>query len=718
MRQPKKVPTQFSLLPRLTNPALRALRSLKAISPPQITDSGLGAAAVALLALLVSTQALLAQTPTRPLEIEDLFTIKSVGSAEISPDGEWVAYTVSTTNLAKEESKTQIWMVSSAGGEAIPLTMSSESVSGPKWSPDGKYLSFLTTRGEDAKPQVWVLDRRGGEARQLTEIEDGAGSFEWSPDASKLVLAIRDKDSTAASGESGAGSRNRVRDPWVINRLQFKRDGRGYLADSLRTHLYVYDIASKKLTQITSGRWDEGSPAWSPDGTRIAFVSNRTEDPDANSNTDIWVVAADNTDGGATLIRVTTYDGSDGSPTWSPDGRWIAYTTQLGDPRVSAMSNNRLALRAADGSGERRILGDDLDRMVGSPKFTPDGRALLFSIGDSGENHVGRISIETGEITRPVSGEISARGFTSSPDGTIATTVSTPEMPGEIFVQTGGELVQLTHVNDSIMGIIQEAEVENIHFNSPDGTEVEGWVFFPPGFQEGTRYPTILRIHGGPHGSFGVGWNFEAQLLAANGYLVLITNPRGSSGYGNDFSMALWQKWGIPDFQDVMAGVDDVIQRGWADPDRLGVGGWSYGGILTNYVITKSTRFKGAISGASMGLLVANFGVDHYQLGNEREWGLPWENRQMWEDLSPWNDIDQVTTPTLFMGGESDWNVPVLNSEMMYESLKRRGIDTRLVVYPGQPHGLRVPSYNVHRYKEYLAWYDRYVRGGQGTAGL
>jgi dipeptidyl aminopeptidase/acylaminoacyl peptidase len=718
MRKPTKVPTGFALLPRLNNESLRGARLLPGAPSPRLICSILGEGATVLLTLLLSTASLLAQTPTRPLEIEDQFTIKSVGNAEISPDGEWVAYTVTTRNLAKEESKTQIWMVSSAGGEAFPLTMSSESVSGPKWSPDGKYLSFLTTRGEDAKPQVWVLDRRGGEARQLTEIEDGAGSFEWSPDASKLVLAIRDKDSTAASGESGGGTRNRVREPWVIDRLQFKRDGRGYLADSLRTHLYVYDIASKKLTQITSGPWDEGSPAWSPDGTRIAFVSNRTEDPDANSNNDIWVVAADNTDEGATLLRITEYEGSDGSPAWSPDGKWIAYTTQLGDPRVSAMSNNRLALRAADGSGDRRILGDGLDRVVGSPKFTPDGRALLFSIGDSGENHVGRIVIETGEITRPVSGEISARGFTSSPDGKIATTVSTPDMPGDVFVLSGEELTRLTHVNDSIMGVIREAEVENIHFNSPDGTEVEGWVFFPPGFQEGTRYPTILRIHGGPHGSYGVGWNFEAQLLAANGYLVLITNPRGSSGYGNDFSMALWQKWGIPDFQDVMAGVDYVVQRGWADPDRLGVGGWSYGGILTNYVITKSDRFKGAISGASMGLLVANFGVDHYQLGNEREWGLPWENRQMWEDLSPWNDIDRVTTPTLFMGGESDWNVPILNSEMMYQSLKRRGIDTRLVVYPGQPHGLRVPSYNVHRYKEYLAWYDRYVRGGEGQAGL
>ncbi|MBT8398047.1 MAG: prolyl oligopeptidase family serine peptidase, partial [Gemmatimonadetes bacterium] len=210
---------------------------------------------------------------------------------------------------------------------------------------------------------------------------------------------------------------------------------------------------------------------------------------------------------------------------------------------------------------------------------------------------------------------------------------------------------------------------------------------------------------------YGVGFNTEAQILAANGYLVLITNPRGSSGYGREFGFALWQKWGIPDFEDVMAGVDYVIEQGWADPDRLGVGGWSYGGILTNYVITKTDRFKGAISGASMGLLVSNFGHDHYQLGNEREWGNPWESREIWEELSPFNGIGNVTTPSLFMGGESDWNVPILNSEQMYQALKRRGIDTRLVVYPGQPHGLRIPSYNVHRYKEYLAWYDKYVKG-------
>ena len=672
----------------------------------------------ALLSVLVFTSPLLAQDTARPLEINDQFNIKSVGSPQISPDGEWVAFTVTTTNLEKERSRTQIWMVSTDGGDPFPVTMSSESTSGPKWSPDGKFLSFLATRGEEAKPQVWVLDRRGGEARPLTELENGAGSFEWSPDASKLVMAIRDRDTTAASGgSSGTSSRRQPQKPWVIDRLQFKRDGRGYLADSLQTHLYVYDIASKKLTQVTSGRWSEGSPAWSPDGARIAFVSNRTQDPDANSNSDIWVVAADNTDKGATLLRITDYEGSDGSPAWSPDGEWIVYTTGVGDPRFSAMTTNKLAMRAADGRGERRLVANDLDRMVSGPSFTTDGSAILFSISDSGEGHIGRFDIATGELTRPVSGEISTRGFTVSNDGKIAVAASTYQMPSEIHVQDGPEFRRLSHVNDSIMGAIDAAEVENLHFNSSDGTEIEGWAFFPPNFQEGTRIPTILRIHGGPHGSYGVGWNFEAQLLAANGYLVLITNPRGSSGYGNDFGMALWQKWGIPDFQDVMAGVDHVVERGWADPDRLGVGGWSYGGILTNYVITKSTRFKAATSGASMGLLVANFGVDHYQLGNEREWGLPWENRQMWEDLSPFNDIGKVTTPTLFLGGELDWNVPILNSEMMYQALRRRGIDTRLLVYPGQPHGLRIPSYNVHRYKEYLAWYDKYLKGGVVAEG-
>ena len=633
----------------------------------------------AALAVLLWAPTLGAQT--RPMEIEDQYRLKRVGGAQISPDGQWVAYTVSTTDLEKDRSRTQIWMVSTEGGDPIPLTMSGESASNPRWSPDGKYLSFTASRGEGSRSQVFLLDRRGGEAQALTDIEQGAGSYVWSPDGSKLLLTLRDPDTTKADESGGPG----VREPWVIDRLQTKRDGQGYLTDKRKNHLYVFDLTSKKLTQITSGRWDEGSPSWSPDGTKVAFSSNRTEDPDANSNSDIWVVSAGNTDKGGTLVRITDYEGGDGGPVWSPDGQWIAYTTGINDPQFSAFETSHLAVRAGDGTGERRILTEALDRNVGSLRFTEDGSGILFSVSDEGDSHVARVDIATGEITRLVG--------------------------GEIFLQRGPDRIRLTHVNDSLMASLDIAEVRNVHFNSADGTEIEGWVYFPPGFEEGKRYPSLLRIHGGPNGMYGVGFNNEAQILAAQGYLILMTNPRGSSGYGREFGFALWQKWGIPDFDDVMAGVDHVIEQGWADPDRLGVGGWSYGGILTNYVITKTDRFKGAISGASMGLLISNFGHDHYQLRNEREWGNPWESRELWEDLSPWNDIANVTTPTMFMGGEVDWNVPILNSEQLYQALRRRGIETRLVVYPGQTHGIRIPSYNVHRYNEYITWYEKYVKG-------
>lgn len=663
--------------------------------------------AVILLALRPPT-AVVSQVP-RPLALEDLFAIRSVGDPHMSPDAQWIAYTVSTTSLQDEKTETRIWMAPAAGGDAIPMTAAGYSASRPRFSPDGKYLTFLAAKGENAKTQVWALNRAGGEAQPLTEIEQGVSSYEWSPDGTRLLLSIRDPDEKEDSTK-----KSKTQKPWVIDRLQFKRDGTGYLTGSQRTHLYVLDLKAKALTQITSGDYDESDAVWSPDGKLVAFTSNRTANPDANSNTDIWVVAADNTDRGQTLRRVTTNPGSDESPTFSPDGKQLAYVTSL-EPDLIWYATNHLAVAPA-GGGEPRVLTRALDRNVSDPRFTPDGRAIVFRLEDSAEDHLARIEVASGRLSRPVSGPLAVRGFAQGPAGQLAVLAARLDLPGEIFVVETGGLRQVTTVNHDLFSRLRLADVKNVRFPSNDGTEIEGFIYLPPGYQAGLRYPTLLRIHGGPVSQFSHAFNFEAQWFAANGYVVVTVNPRGSSGYGQEFSRAIWADWGSKDYEDVMAGVDYAIAQGYADPDRLGVGGWSYGGILTNYVLTKTDRFKGAITGASEVLYVANYGHDHYQLEWEKELGLPWERREVWERLSPFNAVTRIVTPTLIMGGERDWNVPILNSEQLYQSLKRLGRVTQLVVYPGQSHAIRTPSYQRDRLERYLAWYDRFVKRPSSAA--
>ncbi len=643
----------------------------------------------------------------RNITVDDLFELENVGAPVVDPTGEWVAYTVSRTSLEDESSHTRIHMAPVAGGDPVPLTRDNQSAGSPAWSPDGRYLTFTAARDGNAT-QVWALDRRGGEAFPLTDVEQGVGGYRWSPDGTRLLLAIRDPEE-----EDEDAKPNAPRDPWVIDRIQFKRDGAGYLTGSRMTHLYVYKIDARELRQLTTGRWNESLGVWSPDGTRIAFVSNRTEEPDLNANTDIWVVPADLEEPTDAPTRITTNPGSDGSPAWSPDGRWIAHTTGI-RPGLIWYATTHLAVVSADG-GEPRLLTTELDRNVRAPRFSPDGEWIWFGLEDSSENHIARIRPDGSGLERPVSGPLSVSGFDWN-GGAFAARVNQLDRPGEIFAvedhEDGeAELRRITGHNDDFLATRNIAETRNFQFPSENGIEIEGFVTFPPDYEEGRRYPTILRIHGGPVSQYNHSFQFESQLFAAHGYVVVRTNPRGSSGYGQDFSAALWADWGNPDFKDVMAGIDHAIEQGWTDPDRLGVGGWSYGGILTNYVITQTDRFEGAITGASEVLYIANYGHDHYQRQWEAELGLPWEgdNRENWERISPFNKVGEVVTPTLVMGGEDDWNVPILNSEQLYQALRRRGVPTQLVVYPGQSHGIRVPSYQKDRYERYLSWYDRWV---------
>ena len=670
-------------------------------------------APVAAIVALILAPAVWAQNSPdlEMITTDDLLALKSVGSPAISPDGAWVAYTVERVDLEEDEKSTQIHMVSSDAGEVLQLTADDYSASNPRWSPDGRYLGFVAAKGsdDDAKPQVWTLDRRGGEAQQYTSVSQGISDFRWSPDGKRMLLLIKDKSADDLAKETAKSAGNEAKPlPYVIDRLQFKQDGVPYL-DRTRTHIFVQSGRDAEPLQLTFGDYDDSGPAWSPDGARIAFVSNRTAEPDSNENTDIWVVSAAANAKTRSSEQLTKNPGADYSPSWSNDGRSITYVS-VTNTDLLWYATNHLALVPATG-GKERVLTAALDRNVGSPEFTPDDKSILFSLEDSAEQQLGRFDLQTNKVDRLISGELSASGFSQHPSGNIAVRVSMPHIAGEIFLWRDGLLKQLTQTNDALLTQRRLADVRNVTFPSADGTRIEGFIFTPPGYRKGEKYPTILRIHGGPVSQYDFSFNAEAQLLAAHGYVVVTSNPRGSSGYGQEFSAALFAEWGVKDFQDVMAAVDYAIQQGYTDPDRLGVGGWSYGGILTNYVITKSDRFEGAITGASEVNYVANYGHDHYQLQWELELGLPWENRDAWEKLSPFNDVDKVTTPTLVMGGKEDWNVPIMNSEQLYQALRRRGVETQLVVYPDESHGISRPSFIKDRYERYLNWYDTHVRG-------
>ncbi len=504
----------------------------------------------------------------------------------------------------------------------------------------------------------------------------------------------------------------------MIDRLQFKRDYAGYL-DRRRTHLYVWDLDTEALTRITDGDHDHGGGAWSPDGRRVVFVSNRTDEPDANDNTDLWVVdvpppaAGGDAEGVVpTPRRLTRNPGSDGSPVFSPDGRWIAYSRNT-RPELIWYGVNEIAVVPA-GGGEPRALTASLDRNVSNLQFGPDGR-LWFVIEDSGERHLARVRTDGRDLERVVTGERVVGGYHIGRGGQVALQISEPHLPAEVFVLDRRAPRRLTTVHDDFLSSVRLGEVRNIHFPSRDGTEIEGWLTLPPDYREGRRYPTLLRIHGGPVSQYDWGFQFESQLFAAHGYVVVRANPRGSSGYGEAFSHALFADWGNKDYEDVMAAVDHAIAEGYADPDRLGVGGWSYGGILTNYVITKTDRFEGAITGASEVFYRANYGHDHYQRVWVEELGLPWgETAENWDRISPFTYVENIVTPTLIMGGALDWNVPILNSEQLYQALKKLGRETVLVVYPDEHHGISRLSFQKDRYQRYLDWYDRYVKGVGG----
>ena len=443
----------------------------------------------------------------RNLSVDDYVRIKDVEAAQISPDGKWVAYVVTTHDLKDDKDKKRIWMVAASGGEAIALTSESSNATRPRWSPDGKYLGYLSERGSEKK-QVWLLRREGGEAEQLTNAIQDVESFVWSPAGDRLVLVLQDpspeeldaaKKGNKGKAEDDDKEKTRTR-PWVIDRLHFKEDEIGYL-DRRRTHLYVFNLADGNTTQITSGDYDDTEPAWSPDGKSIAFSSNRTAEPDSNFSTSVWAVAADNKDQGKSLVEVAKSPGEAATPAWSPDGKWIAFTTQL-DEKLFWYATYHLAIVPA-GGGEVKILTKSLDRQVSVPHFSPDGRWIYFLAEDEGTQNLLRIPAGGGEITRPIGGRRKVESYWLSNDGTVAAAITSPNTPEEVYVlpagaATDGGLRRLTKVNDGTMAGIELGAVDYVQFKSKDGTRVGAYLIKPPGYKAGVKYPTILWLHGRP----------------------------------------------------------------------------------------------------------------------------------------------------------------------------------------------------------------------------
>ena len=640
----------------------------------------------------------------------DLTRIADLSDPALSHDGNWVAYTVSSANVDDDQSHSDLWRVRYDGSQRTQLTHTRDSNEWqPRWSNDGAWIAFLSNRppdadesGDDATTQVWLMPADGGEARRLTDFADGVEDFVWSPDAKQLAVIAIDPEFPADA------EKPKNPPPIVTERYQFKEDGAGYL-DARRKHLYLFDIASGKAELLTPGAHDEQLPAWSPDGKTIAYVTKRGADPDRHLNYDIYLIAPK---AGARERQLTTFPGADldpyweSYPAWSPDSTRIAYL-QSGEDKWVYYAPWQLAVIDV-ASGKSRIPAA-IDRCFTHPRWSADGRHVFALVEQSLVTHVARIDLADGSLD-----ELD-RGARFDYELDVAGKDHIVVLGGDDlhpYALAAVEAKGLRALGDHNAWLAEKtlARAEAIKFDSSDGTVIEGLLVKPVGYRPGTRYPTIVRLHGGPVYQFSREFMADWQVYAANGFAVLAINPRGSSGRGFDFARAIYADWGNKDVQDVLAGVDHAVELGIADAARLGVGGWSYGAILTNAVIASDPRFKAAVSGAGASNMVAMYGHDQYIREYTLELGTPWKNRELYDRASfPFLHADRISTPTLFQCAEKDFNVPCLGAEQMYQALRVRDVPTRLVIYPGENHGLSIPSYLLDRMQRNLAWYQRFL---------
>ena len=592
-------------------------------------------------------------------------------------------------------------MASWDGQQQVQLTAGAGS--GPQWKPHSNALSFLAKgSGSDEGTQVWLLDRPGGEAHQLTHIAQDIEDYAWSPDGGQLLLTLQDRT------DQSAASNKKAPQPIVITRYQFKADREGYLTDQ-RNHLYLFDLASSNLARLIreDDTLEEGSASWSPDSRQIAFLSQRAQPkPDHTENADIFMVAATP---GSTARKLTLSNRViEGPLTWSPDGNLIAFR-QARFPGYSSYTELQLATIPASG-GAVKVLTEQLDRPAGNAVFIDEGKTLLTSIVDDRSVYAERVPLDGSAPTRLTKEDGVIETLASSAGHTVVEWTTDTTFPELYALEASGTLRQLTHHNDALLATLQLSPSKDIAAKAPDGKSVHGLLTLPANHQPGQKSPLLLYIHGGPTGQDAHEFDLTRQLFAAHGYAVLNVNYRGSNGRGFQFSRDIQADWGNKEVTDLLAVLAAAIATKQVDANKLVVGGWSYGGILTDDLIAKTTRFKAASAGAGRANLIGVYGANAWVLQYDQELGQPWKNPQLYIKISyPFFHADRIKTPTLFMGGDCDFNVPIAGSEQMYEALRSAGTPTELIVYPGQFHGFTRPSFIVDRYQRWFSWYDSHL---------
>ena len=665
----------------------------------------------------------------RRITAEDLYRFQLVADCRIAPDGEHAILAVQRVDRKTEKKFTNLWVVPTGGGEARQFTYGDQVDSQPRWSPDGREIAFLSNRRDPDQPQLYLIPFHGGEGRPLTDLRGEFGEIVWSPHGRRIAFAFRKRDAEQIAREKDERTKGLGTVVRHITRAHYKLDGRGYLPQE-RWHLWVADARSGRAKQLTDGAGhDEQSPSWSPDGREIAFVSNRSAEPDLDR--DAVDLFANPSCGGEPRKIATPLGGKD-YPVFSPDGKWIAYLGRLG--RGNWWQNECLWVVPADGSGKARNLTKkfdfhaynitlgDLGGLAASqrPVWSADSGRIYFQVSRHGSTRLQSVALSgrrdslRTEVGEP--GVVGPFGFDRQQTRLLYLR-GEPTDPGQVWMRPPGSAAtrRLTRFNATWMTKIELGELEEVWFQGGD-TDVQGWILKPPGFCASRRYPSILQIHGGPFMQYGWTFMHEFQFLAAQGYVVYFCNPRGSQGYGAQHVRPLWQHWGEPDFVDLMAFADLLARQPYIDPQRMGVTGGSYGGFMTAWIIGHTQRFAAAVAQRCVSNMLSMWGSSDFNWSFQHECGdkPPWENSAEYWRQSPMKYIGNARTPTLVIHSERDLRCAQEQSEQVYVALKKLGVDTELILFPDEPHGLSRggrTDRRIARLHHLLRWFDKYLKG-------